>query len=238
MLSFTRTLLRLSPNIQYSTYLPIKEYMDDFAMRVVFIGAEKSGTKTSFINRYVTGAFSERQERNYDAPQKKKLFLNGATINLELVDMPNIKHLGGLKLVSGIVVGYSSASRQSLSSAQGIYNNVKGMFPKAVTMVLGGAADKASSTGEGVSAEEGRSFAKSIGANLFFEGKEIKKKKKHHQQAIHFSNTRYSVLKNGRARGRIDGRPHKGGTQDQNQDQGHRPLGRGPIDVAGPCRKA
>lgn len=170
MKSFTRTMLRLSPNIQYSTYLPIKEYMDGFAMRMAFIGAEKSGTKTSFISRYMSDAFSEGHQRNFDAPQKKKLFLNGAVINLELVDVPNTKHLSELKFVSGVVVGYSSASRESLAAAQGVHANVKAMFPKAVTMVLGGMSDKTSSTGDCVSAEEGRTFAKSIGSNLFFEG--------------------------------------------------------------------
>ena len=40
--------------INTAASLPIKKFTDNMSMKVVFVGPEKSGTKTTFINRYVS----------------------------------------------------------------------------------------------------------------------------------------------------------------------------------------
>lgn len=199
MQSFARYMLRLSQNIQYSTYLPIKEYMDELSMRIVFVGAEKSGTKTSFISRYAAGTFSDDSQKDFAAPQKKRLVVNGAVINVELIDVPNPKHMGSLKYISGVVVGYNSASRQSLEATKAAYGSIREVFPRATVMVVGGMSDKKQASEECVDEDEGRSFAKSIGTDLFFESNNNNNNAKRYSSFfMYIIHVLCSIIKNGR----------------------------------------
>lgn len=54
---------------KHADSLPIKMFANNLALRIVFVGSDKAGTKTSFINRYTTGSFSE-QQKNASPNQK------------------------------------------------------------------------------------------------------------------------------------------------------------------------
>lgn len=173
MNNFAASLVRRSLNIQYATFLPIKNYTDAYAMRIVFVGAEKSGTKTSLISRYMSDTFSEAPPRNLGKPQTKNLLVNGVVINVELTDVSDSRKLSSVpdpKHVSGIVVGYNSTSKASLDGLHKLCGSAKSIFTRATVMVVGGMLDRVANNGQCVGHEEGKEFAKSIGTDLFFEG--------------------------------------------------------------------
>ena len=154
--------------------LPIKKFTDNMSMTVVFVGPEKSGTKTSFIARYVSGSFAESptpQKRSTAiATEKKKLQVNGLTVNLGLIDAPgNEKSFAPyLKTAVAAVVGYDITSKDSFTGCMRLCESIRAKYPSVFVMVVGGMSDKASN--RSILLEEAKACSKEAGAKLFFEG--------------------------------------------------------------------
>ena len=159
------------PNSRTADFLPIKKFTDNVSMKVVFVGPEKFGTKTTFINRYISGSFTEpAQKRSAIATEMKKLRVNGAIVNVNLTDAPgNEKSFSPyLKTAHAAVVGYDITSNDSFSSCCKMCDYIRTKFPNVIIMVVGGMSDRASS--RCVPSDEAKASSKAAGAKLFFEG--------------------------------------------------------------------
>ena len=157
--------------INTAASLPIKKFTDNVSMKVVLVGPEKSGTKTTFINRYVSGSFIEpTQKRSSIATEMKKLRVNGVIVNLSLTDAPGNERSFSpyLKTAHAAVVGYDITSNESFSTCCKMCDYIRTKFPNVVIMVVGGMSDRASS--RCVPSEEAKASSKAAGAKLFFEG--------------------------------------------------------------------
>ena len=150
--------------------LPIRRFIGSAAITIVFVGSEKSGTKTSFISKYSAGTFTESPQRHIKAPEVKKVQVNGVTVEVNLIDAPGSERYFSsyLKTAAAVVVGYDITSKESFHSIHKICEFIKAKFPHIFMMIVGGMYDKIPN--RAVSSEEGRSYSKSVGANLFFEG--------------------------------------------------------------------
>lgn len=161
---------RLSKPIRFSDRLPIKKYANNLSMKVVFIGPDKTGTKTSFIKRFATGTFSESPQKYLTKPEVKKVKINGAAINISLIDAPgNEKAFAShLKRSSAAVVGYDPTSKQSFDNACKVCSTLKEKNEGLVVMAVGGMADR--EYGRLISSSDAEKYFKSFGADLYFEG--------------------------------------------------------------------
>lgn len=161
---------RFSRLTRFSDKLPIKNFANNLSMKVAFIGSDKTGTKTSFIKRFTTGTFSESPQKYLTKPEIKKVKVNGAAINISLVDAPgNEKAFAShLKRSSAVVVGYDPTSKQSFDNACKLCSMLKEKNEGLVVMAVGGMADR--EYGRLISSSEAERHFKTFGADLYFEG--------------------------------------------------------------------
>ena len=167
------SLIRKVFNPPTANVLPIKKFTDNMTMKVVFVGPDRSGTKTSLINRYVSGSFAEAptpQKRSTVATEIKKIQVNGLTVNLSLTDAPGSERSVApyLKTAIAAVVGYDITSKDSFSGCMKLCESIRTKYPSVFIMVVGGMSDKASN--KSVPSEEAKARSKEAGAKLFFEG--------------------------------------------------------------------
>lgn len=157
-------------SINPASLLPIKKFSNNLAMRIVFAGSDKTGTKTSFIGRYMTGSYNESPQKCFTEPEIKKIRVNGAAINVSLIDAPGHEKAFTpyLSNSAAAVVGYDITSVQTLENACRICSSIKAKYPQMMVMLVGGMADKGDK--RAISTEEAKKSAKSIGVDLLFEG--------------------------------------------------------------------
>lgn len=155
---------------KHADSLPIKMFANNLALRIVFVGSDKAGTKTSFINRYTTGSFSEQQKKCFTEPEIKKVRVNGATINISLIDAPGNEKafLPYVSNSAAAVVGYDITNGQSFDNACRICSSLKQKYPQLIIMAVGGMADNDKKRVVAPTYEE--KGAKAAGADIFFEG--------------------------------------------------------------------
>lgn len=150
---------------------PLEDFTKSTPINIIFSGPKGMGTKTSFINRYVTGTFTENLPKCVNVQEIKTLLVNGIYVQFGLVDVHGTKKpfsaLTHFKNVCAVVVGYSITSEKSFNKACSICKTIEQKYPRVMIMVVGGMADKESE--RQVSADEGRARAKASGAKLFFE---------------------------------------------------------------------
>ena len=155
-----------------SRTLPPLDDLNDY--KVAFLGAEKTGAKTSFLKRYVFNTFSLKYDHTLDSEFMSrvetyrgndiKLLLCGMTENDKIASESNFK-----KSCLGAVIGYDITNRESLKIARREYMSYWKDYPYVTIMVIGNKMD----LGElrEVSKEEGEMLARDLHASLFFEGK-------------------------------------------------------------------
>lgn len=156
--------------VKHADMLPIKKFSNNLAMRIVFVGSDKTGTKTSFINRYATGSYTESPQKFFTEPVIKKIRVNGTIINTSLIDAPGHEKVFTpyLNNSAAAVVGYDITSKQTFENACKICSSIKAKYPQMMIMLVGGMADKEAK--RAISSAEASGQAKSFGADLFFEG--------------------------------------------------------------------
>ena len=96
--------------------------------KVLFVGCEGTGAKTSFITKY-TGTKG--------IPAYKELLVGDKNVILELWDNPS----SAVRDADGIVIGYDITSRSSYNMALNYCRVLLEQNPRALKMVIGNKAD-------------------------------------------------------------------------------------------------
>lgn len=153
-------------------FLPFRNPLEDVPIKILFTGPEKTGTKTSFITRYVTDSFSETPPKRANVPEKKVVTVNGVPLEVDLVDAPGVEKSfsasSTFKAATAVVVGYEITSRASFEQACATCKLITQKYPHVIPMIVGGMAEKISE--RKVTVDEAKAQAKASNAKLFFEG--------------------------------------------------------------------
>lgn len=148
---------------------PGPETTDNWSrFRVVFAGAAKTGTKTSFITRYTRGTFSENLSWAFGTDfYSHSLIHYSKEMRLMLFDT-RTNLTNSCRQPSGIVIGYDITNKASLDKARQSYASLWKEYPFAVIMVIGNKLDL-EDTRRAVTTKEGEALARDLQASLFFE---------------------------------------------------------------------
>ena len=139
--------------------------------RVVFLGESGAG-KTCIISRYINGVYEDCTDSTTGASYAaKNIEVQGRALNLEIWDNPGQEKYRALtkifyKDASIVILVYDVTKRETLEEIKNYwYNQVKNEGMQNVIIgIAGNKCDEGDK--EIVSANEGREFARSIGAEF------------------------------------------------------------------------
>lgn len=170
MYALVNTLLN-SAKEPKEVFLPFRNAVENAPMKILFTGPEKTGTKTSFILRYITGAFNGAPPKRANVTEKT-VYVNGVPVELDLVDAPGVEKSfsasSNFKNAAAVIVGYDITSRSSFEQACSACKLIAQKYPNVVMMLIGGMAERISE--RQVSVDEAKAQAKASNIKLFFEG--------------------------------------------------------------------
>lgn len=144
----------------------------EVSMKIVFIGYQSIGAKTSFIIRYIKSTFNEMTSPTIGAGFfTKKVIVRNRKVKVDIWDTAGNERYISLtpmyiRGADGVVLGYDITDDYSLRILRDFYRCAWGVNPEITFMVIGNKKDLEEQ--RKVTQEDGLAFANEIGA-LFYE---------------------------------------------------------------------